>query len=121
MNLSKTIFLRFEFLQRLNNFFRLTFSCSFSTLSRWLLILINQFIFTFASAITFRKLSIKQNNISQCSSGSKFQHFFPSHAKLHPISSENLQTPPLMQNLFFASNPFGIKLKDLHISRNLIW
>ena len=119
LNLSKTIFLRLEFLERLDNFFSLTLSCSFLILSRWLLILINQFKFTFAPAITSQKLSIKQNNFSQCFSFliESPDIFFPSHANLHPISSQNFEMSPPRKKFNFHA----IKLKALHISRNTMW
>ena len=46
-NRSKTILLKWEFLERLANLFRLILACSFSIFSRWFLTLINQVISTF--------------------------------------------------------------------------
>ena len=60
----KNHFLKARIFRRLDNFPRLTFSCSLSILSRWLLTLINQFHFTLVPAIAFQKLAIKQNIFS---------------------------------------------------------
>ena len=115
MNLSKTIFLRLKFLERLDNFFRLTFSCIFSILSRWLLTLINQFKFTFLGAITPQKLSIKQNNCSQSSSSSKSQHFLSISGKFasHFLSKFSDVHPPRKN--------FSLPLIPLALNKRLIY
>ena len=107
----KTMFLRIEFLERLDSFFCLTFSCSFSVLSRWLLILINQLKFTCAPAITSQKLSIKENDFSQASSSSNSLHFLSISYKFTPhFFSEFSEVSPT-QKIFSVCISFGIKLK----------
>ena len=121
MNLSKTIFLKLEYLERLDNFFHLTFSCSFSILSRWLLILINQFDLHSHQQLLPKNCPLSKITFHNVPLAVSPDIFFPSHANSYPISSRNFQTVPPTQKLFFASNPFGIKSKDLHVSRNTIW
>ena len=71
----KNHFLKARISRKAGKLFSLNFYCSFSILSKLLLTLSNQFISTFAPAITSQKVSIKQNNFSHCSSSSKSQHF----------------------------------------------
>ena len=121
MNLSKTIFLRLKFLERLDNFFHLSFSYSFSILSRWLLILINQFKFTFALALLPKNCPLNKIIFHKVPLVVSPDIFFPFYSNPHPISSPSFQTSPPQKKFFFASKPFGIKLKDSHISRKTIW
>ena len=56
---SKTILLKWEFLERPAKFFRLVLPCYLSILSRWFLTLTKQLISTSASTIGSQKQSIK--------------------------------------------------------------
>ena len=118
-NRCKTILLRWEFLERLANFFRLVLACSFSILSRWFLTWTNQLISTSSSTITSQKQSIKQINFLQCYSNNKFWHFDSISRKfLSHFLSKSFDVPPT-QYFSFSSKPFGINWKDLQISKTL--
>ena len=117
LNRSKTIFLRLELIERVDNFFCLILCCSFSTLSRWPLTLTNQQISTRLPLISSQKLPINENNLLQYSSKSTSRHFISVSFKLQSHFFWNFFEVPPTQNVFLATKPFGISWNDLHISK----
>ena len=117
LNRSKTIFLRTELPERVDNFLCLILCCSFSTLSRWPITFSNQQISIRLPLISTQKLSINENNLSQYFSTSKSRHLISVSFKLQSYFFWNLFEVPPTQNPFLATKPFGIRWKDLHISK----
>ena len=117
----KTIFLRLDLPERVDNFFSLIVCCSFPTVSRWPLAFTYQQIFLCLLLISTQNLSINENDLLKYSSKSKPPYFISIFFKLQSYffsNSLNVLTPT--EILFLATKYLGSSWDDLFISRKAI-